>query len=142
MVEDKHENLFLVQNSTKPSRKAILVLDKHLYLFPWEMTPTFRDFQVYRQPSTWHLAQQLSRRHDVDDQLLENKRPTDNNSVNYILNPSGDLRSTQEYFEGRLGDIDGWAGIVGRPPKEPEFISLISSTDLFLYLSLFSLVSR
>jgi hypothetical protein len=115
------ENLFLVRDSeTIKFENIVLVLDKYLHSIPWEITPTFKSIQIYRIPSIWHLKTRSRRK--------------DTLNVKYILNPSGDLKRTEQVFADRLSR---WEGIVGRPPKEDEFLSMINGGDLFLYFKLF-----
>lgn len=97
--------------------ELILVLDKHLHCFPWEMTETLKDIRVYRQPSFWHLMRARN--------AIEGKE-----GVSYILNPGGDLKRTEEFFSPRLSQ---WNGIVGRKPDETEFLASLSESELFMY---------
>lgn len=59
-----------------------------------------------------------------------------------ILNPSGDLKTTQSTFEQPLsthlpssgsGSGSGWKKIIARPPTEPEFETALSTSDMLLY---------
>lgn len=59
-----------------------------------------------------------------------------------ILNPSGDLKSTQATFEQPLlthlpaaagSTGGGWKKIIARPPTEPEFEAALSTSDVLLY---------
>lgn len=52
--------------------------------------------------------------------------------VSYLLNPSGDLLSTQTTFEPRLKS-QPWRGIIARPPSSAEFLEALQSSNLFLY---------
>lgn len=121
-VASAEQNIFLDEpdESSLPGQ-LILVLDKHLHTVPWEATATLRGVRVYRQASFWHLWQQQE----------PQASPYSRQQASYILNPGGDLRSTEEFFRARL---DGsWRGIVGRPPAEEEFLDAVQSSRLFLY---------
>ena len=51
----------------------------------------------------------------------------------YILNPSGDLRNTQDRFEEPLSKLVGWNGITGQQPSEDQFKDCLERSDIFLY---------
>lgn len=55
-----------------------------------------------------------------------------------ILNPSGDLKSTQTTFEQPLSSThlpagSSWKKIIARPPTESEFETALSTSDILLY---------
>ncbi|KAG6557376.1 hypothetical protein Mapa_001306 [Marchantia paleacea] len=52
----------------------------------------------------------------------------------YILNPSGDLKSTQSSFEDWFMHQRGWKGKAGTPPSADEFKRGLQDFDLFVYL--------
>ncbi|BFI30035.1 separase [Marchantia polymorpha subsp. ruderalis] len=52
----------------------------------------------------------------------------------YILNPSGDLKSTQSSFEDWFTHQPGWKGKAGAPPSADEFKRGLQDFDLFVYL--------
>ncbi|KAL2635365.1 hypothetical protein R1flu_006844 [Riccia fluitans] len=52
----------------------------------------------------------------------------------YILNPSGDLKSTQLSFEDWFEHQPGWKGKAGTPPTADEFRKALQVYDLFVYL--------
>ncbi|KAL3692477.1 hypothetical protein R1sor_006128 [Riccia sorocarpa] len=52
----------------------------------------------------------------------------------YVLNPSGDLKSTQLSFEGWFSRQPGWKGKAGTPPTAEEFRQVLQVYDLFVYL--------
>lgn len=57
----------------------------------------------------------------------------DRSSGSFILNPTGDLRTTQNTFEKDLLRLEFWTGIIHREPTEDEFRASIESKSLFLY---------
>lgn len=137
---------------------SILVLDKSLHVFPWESLPCMRQLAVSRVPSLACLRrlileqeqqqQQKKKKNATEttdaDELRE--QPTDVDrpsgyraslaSGAYMLNPSGDLPSTETTFDGPLtSNLRGtsWTRIVGRTPTEDEFESILRDKDVLLY---------
>ena len=51
----------------------------------------------------------------------------------YILNPGGDLKSTQTTFQKPLQNLSNWNGIVKREPTEDEMRSDLESKEIMLY---------
>ncbi|KAL1901332.1 separin protein [Sporothrix stenoceras] len=128
---------------------SILVLDKSLHVFPWESLPCMRRLAVSRVPSLaclrrLILEQQQSATNATDaDELREPaevNRPSGYRaslaSGAYMLNPAGDLPSTEATFDGPLtSNLRGtsWTRIVGRTPTEDEFESILRNKDVLLY---------
>ncbi|CAG8174921.1 unnamed protein product [Penicillium olsonii] len=114
--------------ATRPPKHTILVLDKALHLFPWESLPCLQGYPVCRVPSLECLR----------DRILQfRKSPSgavvDRNSGSFVLNPTGDLRSTQTTFEQDLSKFKSWNAIVQREPTEDEFRDSLEKKGLFLY---------
>ncbi|KAK2806302.1 hypothetical protein FQN51_007343 [Onygenales sp. PD_10] len=114
------------------SRHTILILDKELHSFPWESLGCLRGSSVSRMPSLRHLKETL-----VKCQAANPATPDgfiiDRKAGSYILNPGGDLKSTQTAFENSLVSLDGWNGIANREPSEEEFKECLENKDLLLY---------
>lgn len=79
-------------------------MDKNLHMFPWESLPCLDGLSVSRLPSLDCLRERL---------LLQQQRGSPGkggrsglciNRENgaYVLNPLGDLKATQDVFEGDL----------------------------------------
>ncbi|KAL1954495.1 hypothetical protein VTO42DRAFT_1106 [Malbranchea cinnamomea] len=113
---------------------TVLVLDRALHSFPWESLDCLQGSSVSRMPSLDCLR----------DRLLQayNSHPSENCPAgfyidrrrgSYILNPGGDLKSTQATFESSLSKLEGWTDIVQRDPSEEEFKDALESKDLLLY---------
>ena len=51
----------------------------------------------------------------------------------YILNPSGDLASTEATFSSSFAGLKDWTSIVGRVPTEREIETALSNSSLYLY---------
>lgn len=124
-----------------------LVLDKNVQGIPWESIPILRGQSVSRIPSTSflidrvHLARHLRGMSPLPDrtEAANGKNLVDRISVDprktfFILNPSGDLLSTQKRFQTWLDGMRraGWKGIVGRVPKEEELITALTTNDLVM----------
>ncbi|KIW65584.1 hypothetical protein PV04_07830 [Phialophora macrospora] len=119
LAGDKHDHL-------------ILVLDKELQLFPWESLPCLRGQAVSRMPSLgaiWERLETMSERSPTSEAYMIRK-----SNGAYILNPSSDLKSTQDTF-GQLfqNQLPGYKAIVNRPPEAGEFETALQAHDLMLY---------
>ncbi|KAJ5134331.1 hypothetical protein N7448_000646 [Penicillium atrosanguineum] len=114
--------------ASRPPSHTVLVLDKALHLFPWESLPCLHGFPVCRVPSLECLRDRvLQFRGSRSGAVL------DRTSGAFILNPTGDLRTTQATFEGNLSAQKSWTGIIKREPTEDEFRTSLETKDLFLY---------
>ncbi|KLJ07565.1 hypothetical protein EMPG_16955 [Blastomyces silverae] len=119
--------------STQPGH-TILILDKELHSFPWESLDCLRESSVSRMPSLHHLKEtllKLQANNDLGERF--DGFHIDRKIGSYILNPGGDLKSTQTTFEHSLLSLDGWSGIANREPSEDEFKQYLESKDLLLY---------
>ncbi|KAK3839360.1 MAG: peptidase family C50-domain-containing protein [Linnemannia elongata] len=134
---------------------VILVLDKHLQMFPWESCPVLRDEAVSRVPSIWFLRDRilqqrhlLSQSQPQDGYMPTNKTAeesttlvehnwkdleVDGQKTFYLLNPGKDLKNTEEEFKDYVKAQPGWNGIIGRTPLDMECIQGLSKNDLYIY---------
>ncbi|KAE8690720.1 separase-like isoform X2 [Hibiscus syriacus] len=113
----------------------ILILDLDVQMLPWESIPILRQQEVYRMPSVGSISILLERSRRHDESLSRNAAVVpliDPLDAFYLLNPSGDLRSTQAEFENWFRDqkFEGKAGIV---PTAEELVTALKSHDLYLY---------
>ncbi|PWY90721.1 separin [Aspergillus heteromorphus CBS 117.55] len=121
------------QEQGKPSlNHTVLVLDKSLHMFPWESLPCLQGFPVCRVPSLECLRDRIQqfRREGAE---TSTGFTIDRTNGAYILNPTGDLHTTQGTFEKDLINLDKWSGVVNREPTEAEFKKGLESKSLFLY---------
>ncbi|KAG6215220.1 hypothetical protein E4U24_002371 [Claviceps purpurea] len=51
----------------------------------------------------------------------------------YMLNPSSDLKHTQEFFQPALQTLPNWTGITNKRPSEADFEAALSTSDILLY---------
>ncbi|KAF9894926.1 hypothetical protein FE257_004548 [Aspergillus nanangensis] len=118
-----------VDSGKQGPNHTVLVLDKALHMFPWESLPCLQGFPVCRVPSLECLRDRVLqfRREGASEMSIDRNKGT------YILNPTGDLQTTQSTFENDLSRLDGWTGVVNRDPSEDEFRAGLESSSLFLY---------
>ena len=112
---------------------TVLILDKSLHLFPWESLPCLEGSPVCRVPSLECLRDRLLHFRSEQDDKNGSRFSVDRRNGSYILNPGGDLQTTQGTFEQDLSKLDRWTGIVNRPPTEDEFQNALENKSLFLY---------
>jgi separase len=106
--------------TAKASHKhMILIPDKNIQHLPWESISILRGHSVSRMPSLEMLSQYLALEQTVDQ-----------DSVFYLLNPSGDLTRTEKNFKGVLKESKG---ISGRVPTKDEFLNGLNQSQIFLY---------
>ncbi|RMY47784.1 hypothetical protein D0865_08464 [Hortaea werneckii] len=96
----------------------ILILDKRLQAFPWENMPCLENAS-----ST-----------DVERGYYTVNRA----SGTYILNPSKDLKNTQNLLSAPLAKLSGadqaqWTSMVQRAPSEEEFAKSLTQKSMLLY---------
>ncbi|EED17022.1 separin, putative [Talaromyces stipitatus ATCC 10500] len=110
----------------------ILILDKSLHSFPWESLPCLHGRPVSRMPSLACLRERIVRFRSLEDSY-ENVFEVNPHNGHFILNPSGDLKTTQSTFEEELAHREGWSSVIGRNPSEEEFKAGLENKDIFLY---------
>ncbi|KAK9290720.1 hypothetical protein L1049_008894 [Liquidambar formosana] len=113
----------------------ILVLDCEVQMLPWENIPILRNQEVYRMPSVGSIPVTLDRSCQHQGQvgrIVATFPLIDPLDAFYLLNPSGDLSSTQVEFENWFKDhkLEGKAGLV---PTTEELAIALKSHDLFIY---------
>ncbi|CAG9985690.1 unnamed protein product [Clonostachys byssicola] len=113
---------------------TVLVLDKALHAFPWESLPCMDGLAVSRVPSLACLQRLLKEAKMPKGTVQQSKGhyvSTENGT--YMLNPSSDLKNTQSYFQKSFSELSSWRSIVNRAPREEEFESALSTSDVLLY---------
>ncbi|XP_022748574.1 separase isoform X3 [Durio zibethinus] len=113
----------------------ILVLDSDVQMLPWESIPILRQQEVYRMPSVGSISMTLERNWHYQEQV-DGKAAAfpliDPLDAFYLLNPSGDLSSTQAEFENWFRD-QNFEGKAGTVPTTEQLATALKSHDLFLY---------
>lgn len=131
---------------TKPVQDShtFLVLDKNVQGIPWESLPMLRGQTVLRVPNLDFLMDRVdyAHQHNAFNRVLPqpNDAAVDRIAVNArkaycFLNPSGDLKNTEQRFSAWLGSMKsvGWDGLVGRTPSEQQFADALTRNDLVIY---------
>jgi separase len=138
IVVETHDALRAYHQAARSSqsvegRHTILILDKTLHAFPWESLPCMDGMAVSRLPSLGCLRHRiLAKKADIpEDGPPGHYASRDNGS--YILNPGGDLKSTQTTFQKPLQSLSNWNGIIKREPTEDEMRSDLESKEILLY---------
>ncbi|OXV08482.1 hypothetical protein Egran_03755 [Elaphomyces granulatus] len=123
------------QNSPDSHRlnHTILILDKTLHLFPWESLPCMHGLPVSRMPSINCLRDRILQCQSTPKELGLKGLRIHRDSGTYVLNPSGDLKTTQNTFEESLSALKSWTAIANREPSEDEFKENLASKNVFLY---------
>ena len=124
---------------------TILLLDKALHVFPWESLPCMQGLAVSRMPSLACLRRLIldrrQREDGSDSSTTTTSAPEGHHAPlalggTYILNPSGDLASTQSTFAPPLAThlpSQTWKNITARPPTEDEFAHALTASQILLY---------
>ncbi|KAJ6704493.1 hypothetical protein OIU85_030317 [Salix viminalis] len=114
---------------------VILVLDYEVQMLPWENIPILRNQEVYRMPSVSSICFTLDRSCYQQEQIkkITTAFPLiDPLDAFYLLNPGGDLNSTQVEFENWFKD-QNLEGKAGSAPTSEELSSALRNHDLFIY---------
>ncbi|XP_037451889.1 separase-like isoform X2 [Triticum dicoccoides] len=114
---------------------VILVLDTDVQMLPWENLPVLRNQEMYRMPSVRSIFLALTRstNHQKDASVIDPPFPViDPFNAFYLLNPGGDLISTQEEFDQLFRNYE-WKGNAGDAPTAEELVLALRNHDLFLY---------
>ncbi|KAI9645919.1 separin protein [Ciborinia camelliae] len=117
---------------TEEGKHTILILDKALHIFPWESLPCMEGLAVSRLPSLGCLRDRISKQQKTTSEGPEGHYIDRNNGA-YILNPEGDLKTTQTTFQAPLEALPSWSGITNRAPSEEEMKYELQNKDVFLY---------
>lgn len=139
-VLDEHHSKGRSQTPTTDDPHLFLVLDKNLQGLPWESIPTLRGRSVSRIPSISFLIDRVELvRHQRGPSRSTAHNCPDRTTVDplktfYVLNPAGDLKTTQATYEPGFKELErlGWSGVTGRPPTEEEMLQGLQRSDLFL----------
>ncbi|TID20845.1 Peptidase C50 separase [Venturia nashicola] len=115
---------------------TILILDKCLHGIPWESLPSLRGQSISRVPSLAALRHRIllieSSQVGVGE-AREGRFYASRSSGSSILNPSGDLKSTQETIQPLLQTLpDSWTHSLSAQ-DERGFASLLANNEIMLY---------
>lgn len=115
---------------------VVLVLDVDVHMLPWENLPILRKQEVYRMPSISSISMALDRNcgHQEPVSGTAATFPSiDPLDAYYLLNPSGDLSSSQVEFEEWFRE-QKWEGKAGNVPPTEELALALQNHDLFIYV--------
>uniref|UniRef100_A0A453PQ54 separase n=1 Tax=Aegilops tauschii subsp. strangulata TaxID=200361 RepID=A0A453PQ54_AEGTS len=110
---------------------VILVLDTDVQMLPWENLPVLRNQEMYRMPSVRSIFLALTRstNHQKDASVIDPPFPViDPFNAFYLLNPGGDLISTQEEFDQLFRNYE-WKGNAGDAPTAEELVLALRNHD-------------
>lgn len=104
-----------------------LILGKSVHRIPWESLPIVLKNEV---PITRIPSLRLVALHCSEAQLPMN---VDTNNTFFVLNPQGDLVTTQMTFNDVFIKEYEWEGLTGVPPEKSDVLNAIARYDLFVY---------
>ncbi|RPB27727.1 hypothetical protein L211DRAFT_834580 [Terfezia boudieri ATCC MYA-4762] len=124
---------YLPKSEQEITQHTILILDKNVHQIPWESLPCLDGHAISRLPSLASLRSILTNK-KMDTGQVNPGIYIDENKGTWILNPGGDLTSTQGTFEKDLQTLPGgWIGISSRAPSEAEFAKALGESEIMLY---------
>ncbi|CAG8512638.1 2627_t:CDS:10, partial [Scutellospora calospora] len=132
--------LFEINSVDSPQaddQHVILILDKNVQMLPWESLPCLRSQAVSRLPSLSFLRDRIMLTNHINNKQSESNISNyviDQRKTFYVLNPSQDLKYTQNQFEEFVKSFDEWDGVIGRTPFEQECRSGLTNNDLYIYV--------
>ncbi|KAF8878729.1 peptidase family C50-domain-containing protein [Infundibulicybe gibba] len=143
-LEDYALKLAKYTEQTRPPERmdehVYLILDKNVHSLPWESIPILRGRSVSRIPSVSFLHDRLeyARRRRLSSGATNIDGASaliDPRNGYSILNPSGDLKRTEDRFKEWTGGMHqhGWQGLTGKPPSEQQFLDALRTKDLVVY---------
>lgn len=129
-IEEESQKQEQQQLEECPSSFTFLILDEKLHKFPWEGMSCFAKNQqsVSRIPSISFLEQYAGK--DLGEHAV------DIHQVHYVLNPEGDLKSTERRLSPVFHALEekyGWKGVISRRPDEEKMTQYLTQMDLFIY---------
>ncbi|KAI3404679.2 ESP1 [Candida oxycetoniae] len=108
----------------KDQSHIVLIPSSRCSFFPWESMDVLRGRSVTRMPSVSMLLECLA----------SNKHEVDKSNTYYLINPGGDLRSSEARFKPFVDCHQSWTGLVATKPDESRIIKDILNSSLYLYI--------
>ena len=99
-----------------------LLIDNKISLFPFER------LRIYKEE-----CQRITRLLTIES--IPQPYTIDPFNGFYVLNPSGDLKSTQERLENYFVSKRMWNGIAGMVPTAKDIINALTTKDIFMYIA-------
>ena len=107
-----------------------LLLDNEIAHLPWEAVPKLIEQKFFRIPCVLSLASQDKKVHN--EQSSDSQRLFDLANTSVVLNPSGDLTSTEEKFTPFALKNTEWS-VTTAIPSAVTLANMLQESDLFLY---------
>ncbi|KAF7197162.1 Separin [Pseudocercospora fuligena] len=123
-------------DSISDSAHLTLILDRRLQAFPWESLPCLENASVSRVDSMLTLRERLTQMRSQG--AATGEYTVSRRSGSYVLNPSGDLKSTQAALSPELEKLavragHTWKSFVNQVPTEEDFKSALTTSSSLLY---------
>lgn len=105
------------------SDHIVLIPSARCSFFPWESLLFLRSKSVCRMPSVSMLVDALNQQSRVKK-----------NEVYYLINPGGDLKTSEQRFQPVIEKCKTWKGLAGVKPNEEKIVDDILDSKLFVYI--------
>ncbi|KAI5962792.1 ESP1 [Candida theae] len=103
---------------------VVLIPSARCSFFPWESLQFLRGKSVTRMPSVSMLTEVLKK----------NPSRVNSSEVYYLINPGGDLKTSQQRFQPLINKHKSWKGLAGVKPDENKIVDDILASKLFVYI--------
>uniref|UniRef100_A0AC34GQ22 Separase n=1 Tax=Panagrolaimus sp. ES5 TaxID=591445 RepID=A0AC34GQ22_9BILA len=120
------ENSF--ETYLKEDRFTVLIVSPEISCYPWESLPIFSANPYVLRIQSFHFFDRLTKKGITP--LPLNARSQDSY---YVLNPSGDLKSTEKRI-GQHINLKKLDGLSGQFPPAEKFLEVLEKNDFFLYM--------
>lgn len=118
-----------IEPKDKPDRHLVLIVSDKCSQIPWESINYLRGTSVTRMPNMRCLYDLLTL-YSPEMKVRREKK----HNISYVINPGRDLTRTQNKFEPVFMDLNGATGVCGQTPTEEKLVSLILSSDVYVYM--------
>ncbi|CAI5757796.1 unnamed protein product [Candida verbasci] len=115
---DKYQKL----RYSKTKSHTILIPSSKCIFFSWESLSIFENKSISRMTSIHQLLNQLKA-----------TKLSNFSNVYYLLNPSGDLKNSENRFKD-IFQQSNWHGKISEKPTEYEFLNNLQNCDMFIYI--------
>ncbi|KAM9975074.1 hypothetical protein ACTFIW_008549 [Dictyostelium discoideum] len=128
-IKQNNLNLFLNQER----QPIVLIVDKFLHCLPFESLAPLNQMSLYRLPS--FTFQRYLCYDQISNQFSKVMPIIDPKSLYYLLNPSGGLKETENYFAPYFKKkFPEWDGLVGSVPSKHQYKQALENHDVFFYM--------
>uniref|UniRef100_A0AC34FBZ8 Separase n=1 Tax=Panagrolaimus sp. ES5 TaxID=591445 RepID=A0AC34FBZ8_9BILA len=120
------ENSF--ETYLKEDRFTVLIVSPEISCYPWESLPIFSANPYVLRIQSFHFFDRLTKKTMAP--LPLNAKSQDSY---YILNPGGDLKSTEQRISRQM-NLKKLDGLKGEFPPAEKFLEVLEKNDFFLYI--------